>query len=59
MLFRLLLIIVIFYLLRSLVLHFIGRGNRTGSVRGTEGKKELDLSQYEIEDVEYRDLEEE
>jgi len=50
---------MIFYLFRSLVRYFTDRRDRTVSVRGPEEKKELDLSQYEIEDVEYRDLEEE
>ncbi len=57
MLFRLLLIVLIFYLLRSLVLYFLDRAKRPGSVQGRAGREELDLSKYEIEDVEYRDLE--
>jgi hypothetical protein len=58
MLFRLLLIIVLFYVVRSLFLRLVSNGGE-GSTTGEGAKdQDLDLSMFDIEDVEYHDLEE-
>ena len=59
MLFRLLLIIVLFYLVRTLVRWLFAPRDRIRIMKDTEKTEELDLSQYEIEDAEYHDLEDE
>ncbi len=59
MLFRILVIIMLFYLVRTFIRRFFVSRDQTRIVREKEESKELDLSQYEIEDAEYRDLEDE
>ncbi len=59
MLFRLLLIIAIFYAARSVVVRLLSRENRGKNVKGKGEVIELDPSQYDIEDAEYQDLDEE
>jgi hypothetical protein len=50
---------MLFYLVRAFIRRFIVSRDRTRIVKEKEESKELDLSQYEIEDAEYRDLEDE
>lgn len=57
MLFRVLVIIAIFYLVRTLFRYLLAREGRTRTFRTREERRELDLSQYDIEDVEYQELE--
>jgi uncharacterized protein HemY len=58
MLFRILIIIAIFYLVRTIFRQFFaGEGRTRTFARREEKRRELDLSQYDIEDVEYQDLE--
>jgi len=57
MLFRVLVVIAIFYLVRNLFRHYFAGEGRTQTFRRREERKELDLSQYDIEDVEYHELE--
>jgi hypothetical protein len=53
-----LIIIAIFYLVRTIFRQFFAREDRTRTfARREEKRRELDLSQYDIEDVEYQDLE--
>jgi hypothetical protein len=59
MLFRVLIIIAIFYLVRTIIRQFFAGENRTRTfARREEKRRELDLSQYDIEDVDYQELEE-
>ena len=57
MLFRLLVVVVLFYLVRNLFLRLFSgeEGTRTFSRREETGG--LDLSQYDVEDAEYQELE--
>ncbi len=59
MLFRLLLIIAIFYAARSVVVRLLSREDRGKNVKGKGEVIELDPSKYDIEDAEYQDLDEE
>jgi len=56
-LFRLLVVIAVFYLLRSVISRFFAPRHRDRTVGKREEPMELDLSRYDVEDAEYRDLE--
>ena len=57
MLFRLLLIVALFYLVRSFYLRLASRGKGGGPAKGPDRSRELDLSRFDIEDADYHDLE--
>ena len=56
-LFQILVIIALFYLVRTLFLRLFAGEDRTRTFRRREERKELDLSQYDIEDADYQELE--
>jgi hypothetical protein len=56
MLFRLLIVIAVIYLLRPVISRFLAPRVRDRAAGRREEPTGLDLSRYDVEDAEYRDL---